>query len=271
MHRIPEGYDAHVEHAVTAAARCEGYLTDREARFLCLLAAVPTTAGEVLEIGSFKGNSTVVLAKSARLAGDDRIVAVDPLTSPAATDPSLKGAESGLEEFRTNLRANHVEQVVEFHQMPSQDLARSWDRQIRLLWIDGDHTYTGVKTDFEMFSPFLSPGAIVAFHDVLHPFEGPVRILVENLLLSDRFGACGVCGSIGWSQYLGDPEATQIYQEKKLRLHKQLSRLVPHVALGRRINRRDRLVYHLQRSLVPPRRFDPTQWVQTVQFFHRAV
>ena len=42
---------------------------------MCLLAAVPTTAGEVLEIGSFKGKSTVVLAKSARLAGDDRVVA----------------------------------------------------------------------------------------------------------------------------------------------------------------------------------------------------
>ncbi len=264
--RIPDGFDGHVESTVRAAARIEGHLTEKEIRFLCLLAAVPTTRGEVLEIGSFKGKSTVILAASARVAGDDRIVAVDPLTSPAVTDPSLKGADSGLEEFRSNLREHGVESIVEFHQLLSHELGRSWDRAIRLLWIDGDHTYAGAKTDFDTFSPFLSPGAIVAFHDVLHAFEGSIRVLSERVLLSDQFGACGICGSIGWSQYVGDRGASRAEQKKKVRLYKQLNRLVPYVACGRRVNRLERYAYKLKRAFVPHGPVDPRHWVRTVEF-----
>lgn len=36
-----------------------------------------------------------------------------------------------------------------------------------LLFIDGDHSYEGVKKDFEMYSPLVRPGGIVAFHDIV--------------------------------------------------------------------------------------------------------
>jgi predicted O-methyltransferase YrrM len=35
------------------------------------------------------------------------------------------------------------------------------------LFIDGDHTYEGVKSDFEMYSPLVREGGMVAFHDIL--------------------------------------------------------------------------------------------------------
>jgi predicted O-methyltransferase YrrM len=38
---------------------------------------------------------------------------------------------------------------------------------IDFLMIDGDHTYDGVKRDFELYSPLLSANALVAFHDIL--------------------------------------------------------------------------------------------------------
>jgi predicted O-methyltransferase YrrM len=34
------------------------------------------------------------------------------------------------------------------------------------LFIDGDHTYEGVKRDFEMYSPLVRSGGVIAFHDV---------------------------------------------------------------------------------------------------------
>jgi predicted O-methyltransferase YrrM len=34
------------------------------------------------------------------------------------------------------------------------------------LFIDGDHTYEGVKRDFKMYAPLVRPGGIVAFHDI---------------------------------------------------------------------------------------------------------
>lgn len=38
--------------------------------------------------------------------------------------------------------------------------------KIDFLYIDGDHTYSGVKQDFEMYSTLVRPGGIIAFHDI---------------------------------------------------------------------------------------------------------
>ena len=46
-------------------------------------------------------------------------------------------------------------------------------RQLDLLFIDGDHAYEGVKSNFEMYAPFARDGALIAFHDILkHSSEG---------------------------------------------------------------------------------------------------
>lgn len=38
-----------------------------------------------------------------------------------------------------------------------------------LLFIDGDHSINGIKQDFELYSPFVRKGGIIAFHDVIYP------------------------------------------------------------------------------------------------------
>jgi predicted O-methyltransferase YrrM len=44
------------------------------------------------------------------------------------------------------------------------------DGKVDFLFIDGDHTYAGVKADFEMYSPLVRPGGLVVFHDICeHP------------------------------------------------------------------------------------------------------
>jgi predicted O-methyltransferase YrrM len=44
------------------------------------------------------------------------------------------------------------------------------DRKIDFLFIDGDHTYEGVKQDFEMYSDLVRDGGVIAFHDICdHP------------------------------------------------------------------------------------------------------
>ena len=38
---------------------------------------------------------------------------------------------------------------------------------IDFAFIDGDHTYEGVKEDFEKYAPLVRQGGLVAFHDIL--------------------------------------------------------------------------------------------------------
>ncbi len=59
-----------MEEAMAAAACTEGCLYDVEMRFLFAAAARPTAQGEVLEIGSYKGKSTILLAKGCRTLGE---------------------------------------------------------------------------------------------------------------------------------------------------------------------------------------------------------
>jgi cephalosporin hydroxylase len=40
-------------------------------------------------------------------------------------------------------------------------------RKVNFLFIDGDHSYEGVKKDFEMYSPLVRKGGIIAFHDII--------------------------------------------------------------------------------------------------------
>ncbi len=40
-------------------------------------------------------------------------------------------------------------------------------RKVDFLFIDGDHTYEGVKKDFEMYRTLVRPGGMVGFHDIV--------------------------------------------------------------------------------------------------------
>ena len=50
-----------------------------------------------------------------------------------------------------------------------EDFARRLgDDKLDFLFIDGDHSYEGVKKDFEFYSRFVAPGGMIGFHDIVH-------------------------------------------------------------------------------------------------------
>jgi predicted O-methyltransferase YrrM len=76
---------------------------------------------------------------------------------------------------------------------------------IDILFIDGDHTFAGVKSDFEMFSDLVRPGGIIALHDICdHPKNPSVKVKAfwdsvewghyrEEIITGDRtWGGIGV-------------------------------------------------------------------------------
>ena len=266
MKKLPDGFDSFTENLLKEVETVEGYLAPREMRFLALLAACPTADGEILEIGSFKGKSTVILAKAAALSGDDqKINAVDPMTAPSETDPDLRGDESSLADFQKNIEAHKVADKIEFHQTFSFELAKTWTKPLRLLWIDGDHTYKGTKLDFEGFAPFLQDGAIVAIHDVLHEFDGGIRVFMEDVLLSPAFGACGFVGSIAWAQFHADERKSWKFREEKLWLYKKLSWLIPYVVFRKELTGWEKKKYKFLRFGVPHGEVNPSGWLKKIE------
>jgi predicted O-methyltransferase YrrM len=255
---LPANFDSLVSAAWSKAQDVEGYIGEREFRALCMLAAAAPTGGVTVEIGSFKGKSTIGVAAVAEALDLGTVVSIDPHNAPCETDPDLPESGTSFDDFEAALQRAGLRDRVEAHRASSGDVAVGWDRPIRLLWIDGDHTYPGAKRDFDLFSPFLIDGAIVAFHDTLHEFEGPIRVFVEEVLASDRFGPAGFLHTIGWAQHR--PEDGARFRKQRERLAGKASRLIPLVANGRPVVGLTRMRYKLQCALVPHQVLTPEEF-----------
>ena len=269
---LPRDWSSAIDEAWRLVRETPGYLNEREARFLALAALAAPHAGTILEIGSFRGRSTVALAYVAKRYGLGTVVAVDPHTAPSATDPRLGGLHSTFEDFLENLRRADVIDVVEPHQQFSSELARTWERPIRLLWIDGDHTYEGAMADLELFRRHLVPGAIVVMHDVLNVFDGSLRVFVEQVLGSDDFGPAGFCDSVGWAQFRPHDGAKWAFRRRRRRLAAPARRLIPVLRRrrqamgrpGRILGPVDRLLYRFWRALAPSGPVDPVRFMSAI-------
>ena len=229
-----------------------------------LAAACAPADGVILEIGSFKGRSTVALARVAKHYGLGPVISVDPHTAPSRTDPSLGGQATSFDDFMANLRRASVDDAVEVHRVFSHDLARSFARPIRLFWVDGDHTIDGARADIRLFRERLSPGAIVVMHDVLGTWEGPLRVFIEDLLECDDFGPAGFCGSIGWAQWRPDEGGARRFRLRRTLLALPARQLVPVAASGRGLVGRNNLRYKFWRPLAPHGEVNPGRWAASV-------
>jgi len=224
--KIPKDLEVVLREAGAVAEKVPGHLGEKEIAFLGLLAACVPAKGAIVEIGSFKGRSTVMLAKIASHYGLGPVSAIDPHDSPILVE---QGASS-YEEFQKSIRSAGIESHVEAHVAYSEDVAKSWKHAIRLLWIDGDHSYEGAKKDLDGFLPHVVPYGVVAFHDALNAFPGPIRVFVDDVLKSDRFGAAGFVHSIAWAQYR--PADGRAFREERLKLARRAAKLIPFVESG---------------------------------------
>lgn len=258
--RIPPGLQPALNDAWQAARGVPGFLLEDEARFLGMMAACAPDSGVVVEIGSFKGKSTVMLGKLAERFGFGPIVAIDPhnFHNPELEEHRIGPCATSYDEFLANIKNAGVADFVEVHRAFSADVARSWNRPIRFLWIDGDHGYPGAKADFDNFLPHVIPNGFVALHDALHEFSGPIRVFVEDILRSDRFGPAGFVRSIAWSQFRPDDGAS--YRDVRAALDPLASRLLPFVAKDEPLHGIRKMRYKLARSRVPRSLPDLKEW-----------
>ena len=144
-----------------------------------------------MEIGSWKGKSTIALARGAAKSHREKIYAIDP----HQVQPEEGYLEDTKSEFLANIKQAAVDGQVVPMIMTSEAAARKWDKPIRLLWIDGDHRYEPANLDFKLWEPFVVEGGIIAMHDTIRK-KGPKKVLWENIFRSSRFQDIAIVDNI---------------------------------------------------------------------------
>jgi predicted O-methyltransferase YrrM len=149
------------------------------------LYAAAVAAGELglplLEVGTYCGRSTILLADAAREAGTVAVTVDHHRGSEEQQpgwdyhDPELVDAEVGrmdtLPAFRRTLHAAGLEDHVIAVVGRSPQVAKVWGREVGLVFVDGGHTDEHATNDYEGWAPHLAEGGLLVIHDV---FPDPV-------------------------------------------------------------------------------------------------
>lgn len=159
-----------------------GLITRDECEFL-FNHAKNSKEGVIVEIGNWLGRSTVALALGSKKENWSKVYSIDPHIYDK--DESLKGYEL-REEFLSNLLELNLFDTVYPIELPSNVPAGNWNEKISLLWIDGDHSYEGCRSDVENWFPHVQEGGTILMHDFNYE-RFDVRRVVEEVMKSDGY------------------------------------------------------------------------------------
>ena len=157
--------------------RTDGMISFEEAVLLYRLAKKARN-GCILEIGSYRGRSTVFLGKGSLDGAGVPVFAVDPHTSFVGILGGVFGSRDRTAFYEAMLLHNCSE-IVSLINLSSEAFSSQWSCAISLLWIDGDHRYEGVRRDFDCWERYLLPGSFIAFDDALDSSLGPLKVIEE--------------------------------------------------------------------------------------------
>jgi predicted O-methyltransferase YrrM len=119
----------------------------------------------MLEIGSATGGTLFVLCQMA-----------DPQATVVSIDLPGAAFGGGYGAYRIPIMRRLKQQRQKLHLMRTNSHSQETSlrlqgilqkAKIQFLFIDGDHSYDGVKQDFEMYFPLVAPGGIIGFHDIV--------------------------------------------------------------------------------------------------------
>jgi flavodoxin len=130
-----------------------GWLSVEEGEALYELAKECTGKGVIVEIGSWKGKSTICLGLGSRAGSGVPVFAVDP------------HADYRHGEFKANIERAGIADLVTPVKGFSQEVVANFHEPIELLFVDGSHEEEDVRRDFETWVPKVVEGGVVAFHD----------------------------------------------------------------------------------------------------------
>lgn len=139
--------------------------------------------GPLLEVGSYCGKSALYLGPVAR-RGNSVLYCVDHHRGSEENqagwehhEPDLVDSESGLMDtlptFRRTVFRAGLEPWVAALVGDGPRIARHWHTPLSFLFIDGGHGEEPARLDFELWTPHVALGGILAIHDVFpDPADG---------------------------------------------------------------------------------------------------
>lgn len=122
----------------------------------------------VVEIGTAKGGTFYAWCKIAQ--PNAKIISIDLPKGPFGGGYTLKDIEK-FKKYKNNNQKLYFLRKNSQTQKTKNDLLKILKgEKIDFLMIDGDHRYSGVKKDWQLYSPLVKNNGVIAFHDIIvHP------------------------------------------------------------------------------------------------------
>ena len=181
-----------------------GFMPEDEGLALYAAAVEVAPLGPLVEIGTWCGRSTILLAAAAATAAT-HVITIDhhrgseehqpgwEYHQPELVDPDV-GKIDTLPVFRKVLATSGLEQHVIAVVASSQDVGRYWNTPVGMVFVDGSHTDESAQRDYETWAVQVCEGGLLAVHDVFaDPDEGgqaPFR-MYQRALASGQFTEVG--------------------------------------------------------------------------------
>lgn len=163
-------------------ADTEGWLSLEEAKLLHSLAS-GVRDGCIVEVGAFRGRSTIALSAG---AGEGvPVFSIDPHEEMWVDGRLAYSGPRDREAFFEAMIRSGAWKNVNLLNTRSETIAPGWDTPVALLWIDGDHSEEGVRRDWDAWQSHLIPGSIVAFDDAHDPNIGPFHLIADLIASGD--------------------------------------------------------------------------------------
>lgn len=159
------------------------------------------------EIGVLFGGGLLMMLHALRAAASDhQALAIDPLNGYYGQDiDPFSGLPISSENVEENIRRMGFDpgrvRLLRLRSESPEALAEASRFRLASIWIDGDHSYEGIKSDWQSYSPLVAPGGYVLF-DNYHDgcFPGVDQFLDNDLL--PRLGQWVLLAKLGRSVLL---------------------------------------------------------------------
>lgn len=175
----------------------EGWMTPAQGARLFAAAQRCPDEGCIVEIGSFRGKSTVVLARAAPAAAE--VIAIDPHAGndrgPGEIEGYAQAASEDHEVFLATLDRGGVADRVRHVRRFSAEAHDEVHRPIDVLYVDGAHRYRPALEDLRNWGAKVVPGGTLLVHDAFSSV-GVTLAIGRCLSFRTRFRYVGRDGSL---------------------------------------------------------------------------